>query len=300
MDTISRLAGLMPPEVSERIWALADALCEVRVRAGRPVELRCVDSSGEWVGRSVSGESLNRWLSALMDYSLYAREREIAEGFFTLSDGCRVGVCGRAVVKGGRISDYSAIGSFCVRIARSVEGCSDALMPLLTRREPLASLLIASPPGLGKTTLLRDTARALSEAGHRVGMADERHELAACCQGVPTMNVGPRTDVIDGAPKALAIRQLVRGMSPTVIVTDEIGGADDADALREARRCGAAVVATAHAESFDALLLRHATHDLLASGIFNVVALLGPRPGRIAGVFVLEASREGEAIWKRA
>ena len=299
MDTISRLAGLLPPEVSEQIWALADSLCEVRIRAGRPVELRTMNGCGKWTGPEVVPNTLNRWLAALMDYSLYAREREIGEGFFTLPDGCRVGVCGRAILEGDRIVGYSAIGSFCVRIARPVEGCAEALMPLL-QRDSVASLLIASPPGLGKTTLLRDTARALSEAGHHVGMVDERHELAACSQGIPTLNVGPGTDVIDGAPKALAILQLVRGMAPTVIVTDEIGGREDADAILEARRCGVVVIATAHAEDFGALFKRSAMHDLLTEGIFNVVALLGPKPGQIAEVRKLETVREGDAIWKRA
>ena len=294
MDTVERLIRLLPGEVAAALFARQAALTEIRLRAGRPVQV--VWQGGEALtGDAVEPARLREIVSALMDHSFYARESELAQGFFTMEDGSRVGVCGRFAPEGGgwRLTD---IGSACVRLARERPGCADGLMPHIRLEGGLRSMLLLSPPGLGKTTLLRDAARQLSEGGCRVGIADERHELAACRLGVPTLDVGPRTDVVDGSTKPEAIRWMVRAMAPDAIVADEIGSEADAEALVDAARCGVAIVASAHAGSIGDALKRPWLKRAVDGGAIGAIALLGERPGRI---IALHAQEEAYA-WKGA
>ena len=282
MDTVDRLAALLP-DAAEALQAKRHSLREVRLRVGRPVQIISSEDAA-FTGEKISEETMKRLVASLTDHSLYAREEELKQGFFTLTDGARVGVCGRMACAGGEIAGMGGIGSLCVRVAREVRGCADALVPLAGKGETLRSLLIASPPGMGKTTCLRDLARQLSDQGWRVGIADERHELAACCRAVPTLDVGAGTDVMDGAPKHLAIRHMLRAMAPQIIVTDEIGDARDAEVLADAARCGVAVVASAHGRGYDALMEREPIRRLIEERVFQYIVVLGGVPGRILDV----------------
>ena len=295
METLDRLCSMLGAEVSEAVAGFGDALQEVRLRAGQPVQL-CAGQARALVGGPVSGNALARIATALMNHSLYALERELREGYFTLPDGCRVGVCGQMAASGA-LADAGAVGSLCVRLARELRGCAGALHDRVTAPDGrLTSLLILSRPGMGKTTLLRDLARLLSLDGRRVAIADERHELAACVRGTPALDVGPCADVLDGVPKARAMTMLVRAMAPEVIVTDEIGSAEDAAALREAIRCGAAVIASAHASGLRDALLRRDLAATLGRGCFEQVALLGDSPGRVKAVYDVTNGEAGHAF----
>ena len=267
MKTMCRLRELLGD-------APEDAL-EVRIRANRAVQYRCM--SGEHFGPVVTAERLPGLLAALADHSLHAREAELRQGYFTMADGCRVGVCGRLIWDGDRVTGLGEVGSICVRICREIDSAADGFYDALFEDGRLLSALIVSPPGMGKTTALRAAARRLSEDGCNVCIADERHELAACVSGVPTLNVGPRTDVMDGCPKYVAIMHLLRAASPQVIVTDEIGDVRDAEALSEAARCGVVVIASAHADSFEALKKR----KNVSTEVFDLGILLGDMPGRV-------------------
>lgn len=251
---------------------------EVRLRAGRRAQYRC--ATGDVFGEVVGVEKLRATLAALADHSLHAREVELREGYFTLNDGCRVGVCGRLVHDGGGVIGMTAVGSVCIRVAREIRGASDGFYDALFHQGTLRSALIASGPGMGKTTALRDAARRLSEAGFNVCIADERHELAACVDGVPTLDVGPRTDVMDGCPKSVAVSHLLRAASPQVLVTDEIGGERDARALAEAARCGVHILASAHAGSVEQLFSRR--HVPIE--VFDLAVLLGESPGNVVEI----------------
>ena len=267
LERLSRLLGDVP----------SDAM-EIRIRANRRVQYRCL--SGERFGETVCAGRLNDILASLTDHSLHAREAEFRQGCFTLEDGCRVGVCGRAAWDGNRVTAMTAIGSICIRICREIRGAADGFYDFLFHHDKPASALIVSAPGMGKTTALREAARRLSEDGYNVCIADERHELAACVNGVPSLDVGPRTDVVDGCPKRIAVMQLLRAASPQVIVTDEIGDRRDAEALSDAVRCGVAVLASAHAGSFEALALRRS----LPRGVFDTGILLGDTPGQVKAI----------------
>lgn len=294
MDTLERLSKLLPDSVAGGLATAPAEITEVRLRANRPAQI--VRQGGEaLVGEAIAPDPLRQIVSALMDHSFYARELELREGFFTMEDGSRVGVCGR-FAGGAAEARLTNIGSACVRIARAHPGCADALVRQIRTESGLKSTLILSPPGYGKTTLLRDAARQLSEAGFRVGIADERHELAACHLGVPALDIGPRSDVVDGCAKPQAIRWMIRAMAPDVVIADEIGSEADAEALADAARCGVAVIASAHAEGQGAALKRPWVRSVLDGGAIGAIAVLGGRPGRIQSLRIM-----GEAsAWKPA
>ena len=279
--SLREVAKLLPAEVSAQIEREGGALTEVRLRAGRPVQL--VSGRRDYFcGEAISPERFRRLLGGMMEHSYYAREEELAQGFFTMRDGCRVGVCGAYVLRPGGGCSMRAIGSACIRVAREVRGCAEEAVAQMLAADARGMLLL-SRPGLGKTTMLRDAARLLSERGFSVGIADERHELAACMDGVPTLDVGARSDVADGCPKSLAMERLVRSMAPDVIVTDEIGNARDAQVLRETARRGVRLVASAHASGFGDL--RGGMLGALAKeGVFSIAVLLDGAPGQIAGI----------------
>ncbi len=299
MGVVDRLMALLPPEAGKALTAHGDEVTEVRLRAGRPVQIVWGRGCDALVGEPIERASLGRLLAALMEYSVYAMQVDLDLGFFTLSDGSRVGVCGRMIADGARFR-MAEIGSACVRVARPVTGCANALMPHLAPPDgALRSMLLISPPGMGKTTMLRDVVRQLSDGGKCVGLADERHELAACHMGVPTLDVGMRTDVVDGCPRDQAVARLIRGMAPRAIVADEIGGEGDARALADAARCGAAIVASAHSVSLEDALSRICLRAVLEAGVMDYIALLGPHPGMVRGVW-RRSEGEGVATWKRA
>ena len=283
----------LPEDIASAVRESEDEITEIRIRAGRQSALTLSGGRGNrLVASPVPEQTLRRMLARMMEFSIYAWEDELCRGFFTLADGSRVGVAGRCIIKNGAISKMGEIGSVCIRIAREVRGAGRQLFRLM-RDCSGESVLVLSPPGRGKTTLLRDGARLLSEAGWNIGIADERSEIAACRRGIPSLDVGPRTDVLDGCPKEIAIPMLIRSMSPDVILTDEIGREQDAEALREAARCGVSVVASAHASGLEDAFTRRATGELLRDGTFRYVMILR-EIGEPAEVRELRRLRPGE------
>lgn len=280
LKTLDRLNTYLDPVEKEFLERNRECVFEIRLRTGRQMQ---IIGSGidEFIGRGISCERMRSILSALMDFSVYAREEEIRQGYFTMPDGCRVGICGRVSMRDGKISGITHVGSISIRIAREVVGCGKKLVPHLIQNGNLNSLLIASMPGMGKTTCLRDIARILSEKGYLVAIADERQEIAICRQGNPSVNVGNRTDIMYGCPKWMAIGQMIRSMSPQVIITDEIGCREDVQALMDAKRCGIAVIASAHGNNITDLQKRTYIGEMIKEGIFSSVAFFAESPGKL-------------------
>lgn len=267
----------LPGQWGQAARAMEKSLCEIRLRRGGPVALREI-AGGETLLPPMEDEGFSEMISAMLNHSLYARESELDKGYFTLPDGSRAGVCGD-FSRGIRAPED--VLSLCIRIARAVPGCAAALIPALMET---SGALIVSPPGLGKTTLLRDAARLLSRAGQNVCLVDERGELAACAGGRPQLDVGPRTDVISGTEKALAMGLAVRSCAPDVLVTDELGAPRDAAAAGEILRCGVRLVASCHGNTLNPDGLRRCVGALLRPGLLELGVLLGPNRGQIAEI----------------
>lgn len=274
MEGLDRLACCIGGMLGRQVRDAGDRLCEVRIRANLPARLRLLDGR-EIACEAVKPEELRRMLARMTGDSLYACEDELRQGYFTMAGGFRVGVCGRLNAGEEGLRSMTNAGSLCIRIPREIPGCAE---PLYDKDRP-PGLLLLSPPGMGKTTLIRDYARLLSDGGRNVAISDERREIAACAEGVPSFDVGSRTDVMDGCPKATAIPLLLRACAPDVIAADEIGGPGDEMAILDAVRCGVFVAATAHASGFDEAHKRFSA--LFDAGVFPRVALLGGSPGRI-------------------
>lgn len=255
-------------------------LAEIRFRAGRPMMLYGCDGSVQYCGKyggtpdakegiTVTQKDLEYQLSAFCRGSVYAYQENISEGFVTLCGGHRVGVAGRAVKKEGSVMSLRDVSGLNLRIARAFPGCADAVMPYLVSCGRVRSSLIIAPPCSGKTTLLRDAARQLSRM-FRVTVVDERSELAAMQNGIPSFDVGMQTDVLDAFPKNTGIRCAIRALSPQVIVTDEIGTEEDQSAICELLKSGSAILASMHGYSIEETLARK--KDLLS--LFERVILL--------------------------
>ncbi len=236
---------------------------EIRLRVGQPVTVLCRD--GEWfwgrenhqvkkdrAGSYVWDErDMKETLARMSQYSMYALEEEIRNGFFTIQGGHRIGVAGKTICEQGKVTAIRSICSLNVRVAREKKGCARGILPWLSHRGELYNTLLLSPPGAGKTTMLRDCIRLISEGtpelqGRKVGVVDERSEIAASFLGIPQNDLGSRTDVLDACPKAEGMRLLLRSMSPQVLAVDELGGREDCLAVEEALHCGCRILGTMH------------------------------------------------------
>ncbi len=279
--TDSAILEILPPALQEAVGEELDkgGVEEVRLRCGVPATVNRGgrESAVFYRGRPVEPDPalLQAVLEAAAGHSVHTAARAMARGYVTLRGGSRVGLCGRAVVEGGSVRSIGPVSSLNIRAARQHPGCGAALAAHLADCEE--NVLILGAPGRGKTTLLRDTVRLLSDTlDRRVGLADSRGELAAMWQGVPQLDVGRRTDVLADCPVALAVPMLVRTMNPAWICVDEITEAEELRAMEQASYCGVRFLATAHAAGAGDLRRRPLYRQLLNLGLFQWAAVIGP------------------------
>lgn len=226
----------------------------------------------------VTREDLDTILNNLLDYSYYAYEEELAKGYITIEGGHRVGICGRAVMAEGRVSLIKEISSLNIRRSREIIGAAEKLFPhVLDKEGPPRNTLIVSPPKCGKTTLLRDLTRMLSYRGFKIGLCDERSEIAGTYRGKPSYDLGPRTDVLDGCPKAEGMAMLIRAMSPDAVVTDEIGKQEDIAAVESALCAGVSILTTIHGSSREDIAAS-SIGPLVDKGVFSRIVFLTNHP----------------------
>ena len=269
-ETLQFFAGCMPRSIVRvLVNQPEDSVREIRVRAGDHAAL--VTHEGEIVCPGMlSQPQVAQMAEALCEHALYARAEEQRQGFVALRGGHRMGLCGRVISHGQSVRALREISSVCIRIAGQWMGAAEALAPHLVDEEGMVrSALIIGMPGSGKTTILRDACRMLSEQGKHVCIVDERSEIAAMCAGVPQLDVGPNTDVLDGCSKEAGLRWMLRSMSPDVLAVDELSGPLDVQAVSEAVRSGVSVLATLHGRSAEAALARGALYQLVQNRAFD-------------------------------
>jgi stage III sporulation protein AA len=228
-----------------------------------------------------------RTLELMSENSIYAYQDEIKCGFITLRGGHRIGITGKAVMEGSSIRNIKDISALNIRVSREVPGCAEKLMRYVTNRgNQVFNTLIISPPQCGKTTMLRDMARLLSDGmqepcfdGIKVGIIDERSEIAACYRGVPQNCVGMRTDVLDSCPKRIGIDIMLRSMSPKVIITDEIGNQGDKDAIMRVVNAGVKIITSAHGYNISEMQSRQEVISLIEGKVFERYIVLSNSKG---------------------
>lgn len=264
---------------------------EIRMRIGQPVlldtggrELFWDEQSGR-LTESMDGayrateKDLKELVLYMSNYSLYAFEEELRAGFLTIQGGHRIGIAGKTVCENGSIRTIRQISFLNIRIAGEHKGCANGVLPHIRCGSSIFNTLILSPPGMGKTTMLRDCIRQLSAGtagypGIKVGVVDERSEIAACYMGEPQNDLGPRTDVMDCCPKSEGMMLLLRSMSPQVIGVDELGGQADCAAVEYALHCGCHILGTMHGDSMEELKQKPHLKKWLEQGFFERYLLI--------------------------
>ena len=240
----------------------------------------------------VTREDIREMLEYISNYSLYAYEQEMKQGYITIEGGHRVGMTGQAIIENGKVKNLRYISSINLRMSHEILGCADPIFPFITYNKKLYHTLIESPPRCGKTTLLRDMIRQISNGngwinGMSVGVVDERSELGGCYMGVAQTQLGIRTDVLDCCPKAEGMIMLIRSMGPEVIAVDEIGTAEDVHAIEYAMHCGCKMLATVHADSMEELRKKPLFDQMVAEKRFERYVLLENREhvGQVEGIY---------------
>lgn len=245
---------------------------EFRLRAGHCLSVLLPEGERS-LEAIVTTEELETLCDIAAEFSRYASIETLRQGFLPVRGGFRVGLCGSAVVKDGEVTNLKQISSAVIRISREQKGIAQAVAPRLFRDGRFVSTLLLSPPGGGKTTLLRDLVRQLSQGEgvppQRITLIDEREEIAVMYRGQPQMDVGPRTDVLSGCPKALAIPMALRAMNPQIIAVDEITVREDIAAMAAAAHCGVRFLATIHADGRQELGRRPLFSQLLKAKVFE-------------------------------
>lgn len=318
--TMDEIFDFLPPNVRKllinnfNIYSIGAE--EIRLRLNKPLIVvgndsdYFVDSNGNFTQEInkaylTTKEDIKKALEIIQNFSVYSYGEELKNGYITIPGGHRIGISGRTIVENGYIKSIKDIAFINYRIAKEIIGAANKVIDyIITPTLSVYNTLIISPPQCGKTTLLRDLVRQLSNGiksknikGFKVGLVDERSEIAACFFGEPKNDVGIRTDVLDGCPKSQGIFLLIRSMSPQIIATDEIGKVEDADALMEGANAGVKVIATMHGSDIEDLYKKTELKKLHCNYFERIIVL-----GRSKGVGTIEKiyDKEGKILFKHS
>ncbi|ABO49591.1 conserved hypothetical protein [Desulforamulus reducens MI-1] len=312
---LDEVLKLFPPNLRQMLTELPlpikEEVEEIRIRQGRPLMLGLaqgdcfVNDQGSVSAKATEAYTINnldveRITQLVSRSSLYALEEELRNGYITLPGGHRVGITGKVLTDQGGIRNIKYISGFNFRISRAVVGVADKVLPYLISSDGrFYHTILVSPPRCGKTTMLREIIRRLSEgvpelgfSGVTVGVVDERSEIAGCYRGVPQRDIGPRTDVLDACPKAPGMMMLLRSMGPMIIATDEIGRQEDVAALEEVLNAGVKVLSTVHGATLEELADRPALQYLFRIKAIQRFIILG----RSRGVGTVEDIIDGRTM----
>lgn len=276
-----------------------NTIIEIRIRIHKPIIIRtfskemsiyCENSipkitSDIEKGYKIDGNDIEQIIERISAYSLYAYEEEIKNGFITIPCGHRVGISGKTVIEDGKVKTIKNINGFNIRICHEIKGCGEKIYKFIDN-DFQNHTLILSPPSSGKTTLLRDLIRLISNSGKNVSVVDERSEISGCYKGTPQNDLGLRTDVLDGCPKDKAMLILLRSFAPDVIAVDEIGKKKDVQAIKEIIYAGVTIICTVHASSIEDIKNKPYLKKLVNQKVFkNYIILDKDNIGQIKGVY---------------
>ena len=271
---------------------ILDKAEEIRIRVGQPI---CIRGHGfeKYCTYVINSEDILKILENFSNNSIYSVQNEINSGFITIKGGHRVGISGTCVFENNYIKNIKYISSLNIRVAREVKEASKEILSYILDDKKFTNTLILSPPGCGKTTIIRDMIRKLSDGDdmcipYNVGLVDERSEIAAMYKGVPQNDVGKRTDVMNNCRKDIGMKMLIRSMGPQIIATDEIGGSKDEEAMFDAIYSGVKLLLTAHGED-----LKDVSKEVINAKIFKNIVILQNKnkPGELSKIYLLEGDK---------
>ena len=278
---------MLPDAIKNNVkeFLVLEEVQEIRIKIGKPIII-VLSFQEKILDYIATKDDLRYMISKISNYSLYAFEEEIKQGYITLKGGHRVGLAGECVISKGEVRTIKNISSLNIRICKEIVGASNKVMRLITENNRVYNTLIVSPPKCGKTTILRDISRNLSNGmyqinlkGKKVTIVDERSEIAACYNGIPQMNVGIRTDVLDNCLKKSGMIMAIRSLSPEVLICDEIGTDSDLEALNMAFNSGVNIIVTVHGYDIDDIYNRRIFKELIDNCILERVILLSNKKG---------------------
>lgn len=296
METIM---NFLPKKIADQIRQIPpfqrEEMEEIRVRINRPIEVT-MRGKANFLSYTVQSEDAFHLLNKISQYSIYALEEELQRGYITVSGGHRIGLAGKVILEEGKVKAIRDISSFNIRIARERVGIADAMISYIYDGEWLNTMIIG-PPQTGKTTLLRDIARMISTGNKKyklssakTGIVDERSEIAGCVNGIPQLTFGDRVDVLDSCPKAEGMMMMIRSMSPDVLIVDEIGRQEDAEAIMEAVHAGIKLIMTTHGNSLADIRKRPSLKEILHQEIFQRFIVLNRKNGPGTIVRILDGN----------
>ncbi|MBM7869216.1 stage III sporulation protein AA [Clostridium pascui] len=258
---------------------------EIRLRVNKPLMLE-MEQKEKVFNYIVSSEEIDIVLKRMSNYSIYAYDEEIKRGYITVKGGHRIGICGKCIVEKEKIKTIKDISSLNIRISKEILGCSDNIVKYLVDKDEIVNTIIISPPKCGKTTLLRDIARNISDGmvkfsllGKKITVIDERSELSACYNGAPQLNLGIRTDVLDSCPKSEGIITAIRSMAPEVIICDEIGTVRDTESIVAAMNSGVKVITSIHGYDISDLYNRPVFKEIIDNKVFKRAVVMSHKKG---------------------
>ena len=278
VQAMNEILNYLPEMLKQKIIDTnMNGIEEIRIRTMKPVVLKN-SIKEKIINYNMTPEVVLQILQRICDNSLYAYQNQICEGFITLKGGHRIGVTGNAVIKDGKVFTLNYISSLNFRIARQIDDCGNKAIVHILNENTVWNTLIISPPGFGKTTLLKDIIKKISNGipefnfkGVTCGVVDERGELSATYKGISQNDLGIRTEVIDNIPKALGMKMLIRSMSPKVIIADEIGKKEDVDAIEYAVTSGVKGIFTAHGSDLEQIEHNPILNQLIINGYIEKV-----------------------------